>query len=81
MPLINAHDDVFSKVRGLHFGLSLHLKPYFVHASSEEAGKYTQTGLNLAARQCDKYQNLVYIATEYIYYKLEITFMKHSINV
>ena len=31
--------DVFSKVRGLNFGLSLHQHPYFVYMSSEGSGE------------------------------------------
>ena len=30
-----AHTDVSSKIKGLQFGLSLHLHPYFVYGSSE----------------------------------------------
>ena len=30
MPLVNTHADVSSEARGLNFGLSLHLHPYFV---------------------------------------------------
>ena len=30
MPLINAHADIFSRVRGLNIGLGLHIHPYFV---------------------------------------------------
>ena len=33
-PLLNANDDVFGWDRGLNFGLSLHLHPYFVYVSS-----------------------------------------------
>ena len=32
---INVHADASSGTRDLHFGLSLHLHPLFVHASSE----------------------------------------------
>ena len=35
-PTLNAYADVSS---GPNFGLSLHLHPYFVYASSEGAGK------------------------------------------
>ena len=30
MPIINAHADISSEARGLNFGLSLYLHPYFV---------------------------------------------------
>ena len=39
MPLLNAHADLFSWTRGLMFGLSLHLHPYFVYVSSEGCGE------------------------------------------
>ena len=49
IPLINADTDISSKVRGLNFGLSLHLHPYFLNASSKGSGKsvYAQTHLSL----------------------------------
>ena len=37
-PLINAYTDVSSEARGLNFDLSLHLHPYFMHASNEGSG-------------------------------------------
>ena len=37
MHLINENAD--SEVRDLYFGLSLHLHPYFVYASSQVSGK------------------------------------------
>ena len=39
VPLINAHVDISSKARGLHFGLCIHLLLYFVYASSEGSGE------------------------------------------
>ena len=39
MPLINAHAEVSSKARDIHFVLSLHLQPYFVYAISEGSGE------------------------------------------
>ena len=36
---INANADVFSTARGLNFGLSLHLHPYYAHACSEGTGE------------------------------------------
>ena len=33
---LNAHAEVFCRKRGLNFGLSLHLHPYFVHRGNEE---------------------------------------------
>ena len=35
MPLINAHTDVFSKIRGLNSGLSHHLHLYFVYVCEQ----------------------------------------------
>ena len=46
MPLIIAHADVSSRARGQIYGLSLHLYPYFVYASSEGSGESTHM-LNL----------------------------------
>ena len=37
--LINAHADISSNVRGLDFGLSLHLHPCFMYASSKGSGE------------------------------------------
>ena len=41
IPLTNALADTFSKTigDGLNFGLSLHLHPYFLYASSKGYGK------------------------------------------
>ena len=39
MPLINAHADVYSKARGLNFGLSLYLHPCFMYTSCEGSGE------------------------------------------
>ena len=33
--VVNGNGDVLSQSRGLHFGLSFHLHPYFVYASSD----------------------------------------------
>ena len=38
MFLVNAHTELYSKIRGLKFGLGLHLQPYFVYARSEGSG-------------------------------------------
>ena len=43
MTLLNAHDAVSSKVRGLNFGLSLHKHPYFAYASSKGSGESAYT--------------------------------------
>ena len=37
-PPVNAYADIFSGARGLKFGLSLHLHPYFVYVSSKGSG-------------------------------------------
>ena len=39
MPLMNAHTDISSEVGGSKFGLSLHIHPYFVYASSEDSAE------------------------------------------
>ena len=52
MLLINTH--VYPEGRGLGFGLSHHLHPYFVFKSSEGSD---ESGYMLAACLCDKYQN------------------------
>ena len=39
MPLIKIHIGVSSGARGIFFGLSLHLHPYFVYASSKCSGE------------------------------------------
>ena len=39
MPLLNINSDVSSWVRGVNFGLRLHLHPYFVNARSKGSGK------------------------------------------
>ena len=39
--LIKAHANVCSEARGLNLGLSLHLSPYFVYASSEGSSSGT----------------------------------------
>ena len=56
-PQLNAHAEVFSGARGLNFGLSLHLHPYFVYASSEGSGESAQArrlAWVFVARRCDK---------------------------
>ena len=62
-PLMNAHTDVFSGDRGLKFGLSLHLYPYFLYASSEGSGESAhmrRLAWAFTARWYDKYRNLTY---------------------
>ena len=41
-PPLNAHVYISSRTRGLNFGQSVHLDPYFVYASSEGSGEYAQ---------------------------------------
>ena len=38
-PILNTHADISYGARGLNYGLSLHLHPYFVRASSEGFGE------------------------------------------
>ena len=38
-PRFNTHADVPSRARGLKFGLSLHLHPYFMFSSSKGSGE------------------------------------------
>ena len=45
MPLMDAHADISSKAGGLHFGLNLHLHPYYVFASREGCGETENTHL------------------------------------
>ena len=45
---------------GLNFGLSMHLQPYFVYASSEELGESAhmrRLAWAFVARKYDEYQN------------------------
>ena len=39
MSLINVRADLFRGARGLVFGMSLHLQPYFAFASNEGSGE------------------------------------------
>ena len=45
MPIINDHVDVSSEARCLTFGLSLHLHPHFLYASSEGSGESARLGI------------------------------------
>ena len=38
-PTFDPHADLSSRVRGLNFGLSLHLYPYFMYVSSKVSGE------------------------------------------
>ena len=63
MSLINAHYEVFSKVRGLNH----HLHPYFLHASCEGSEESAHMHIcadspMLAACRCDKYGNLLHMS-------------------
>ena len=58
MPLINTHSSVHSYARGLNFGPSLHLHPYFMYVGSEGSGDSACIALAFAAGRCDKYQIL-----------------------
>ena len=40
-PPLDAHADIFSRTRGLNFGLSLHLHSNFVYASKEGSSEST----------------------------------------
>ena len=42
MPPLNIHTAVSRKARGLNFGMSLHLHPFFVNVSSQGSGKPVQ---------------------------------------
>ena len=43
---LNAHIDVSSRTRGLYFGPTLHLYPYFVYMSSEGSDQYFREKLS-----------------------------------
>ena len=58
MPLINTHSSVSSYARGLNFGPSLHLHPYFVYVSREDFGNSACIALAFPAGRYDKYQIL-----------------------
>ena len=45
MPLMDAHAGISSKAGGLHYGLNLHLHPYYVYASREGCGETENTHL------------------------------------
>ena len=38
-PTLNDHAGISRRARGLNFGQSLHLHPYFAYVSSEASGK------------------------------------------
>ena len=61
MPPLNAHADIFSRVRGLNYVLNTHLVPYYVYVRSKGSGETAHVG-RLApafpAHLCDEYQNL-----------------------
>ena len=42
MTPINSHADISSEARGLSFGLSLDLHPFFMYAYSQDADKSTK---------------------------------------
>ena len=58
---LNAHADVFSGARGLNFGMSLHLNPYFGYASIEGSGEAAHLRRFACAfsRKGGKYQHLM----------------------
>ena len=61
---MNAFADVFSKTRDLKFGLSFHLYPYFLHASSVGYGKSVRMrrlDIALAADRCDTNRNFMHL--------------------
>ena len=49
-PTINAHSDISSETRGLSFGPSLHLHPYFVYESNEGFGESAYSILDNAIK-------------------------------
>ena len=62
-PHLKARADISSGAKGLYFGVTLHLHPYFVKASSEGSGvsgRMHRLTRVFAAHRCDKYWNLVY---------------------
>ena len=60
-PVINTHAGVSNGARSLQFGLSLHLHPFFVYASSEDSGESAhmrRLAWIFVARHGNKYQNI-----------------------
>ena len=60
---LNINLDVSSRARGLIFGPSLSLLPYFMYSRSEDSGVTAHMRRLIrafAVHQCDKHQNLVY---------------------
>ena len=58
-PPLNAHAGVSSGSRGLTVGVSLHLHPYFMYASSEGSGQSAQTHQSLRCSTNCYVQNLM----------------------
>ena len=63
MPPLNSQADISRRARAaLNLGLSLHLHPYFVYASSQDPGESAhlrQLAQAFVAQQCDNYLYLI----------------------
>ena len=66
--LINIYADVSSDARGLNFGLSIHLQPYFVYASNE--------GLPEPLLLADAISTEISCTSRYLYLKMDVTNQK-----
>ena len=60
-PSRNAHGDVGREARSIFCGMSHHLHPYFVYASSKDPGESVHMGRlarDIVSGQCDTYKHL-----------------------
>ena len=58
---LNVHSDIYSGVRDLNVGLSLHQHPYFLNESSLgscKSARLHRLVQAIVAQQCNKYLNL-----------------------
>ena len=51
---LTVHADICSQARGKIFGLSIHLHPYFVHASREGSGEFHALSQTLIKKPFDQ---------------------------
>ena len=57
MPIIKTHAGILSKAKGLNFGPSIHLQPYFVYVNRVGSGKSAHMcryARAFADHRCDK---------------------------
>ena len=58
-PPLNVHADLSRRARGLNFGLSLHLHPFFAYITSKGFGKFRLTCAFVAQQRDKAKKNLV----------------------